>query len=312
MMNAAVTTSVAPQIRDWYWRGWKVRYWVIAPLQPQIPSQPPILLLHGFGASLEQWRSNYAALAAERSVYAIDLLGFGASQKAATTFSVDLWSEQVRDFCRLCIGCPVVLMGHSLGALISLNLAVVDADIIDRLVLLTLPAAREELLTTGWLEVTARTLERIFATPLLIRPLFQLVRQTPIIRRTLQGLYQSQDLVDTALVEQFVRPTRDRGAARTLCYLVRSRTEIQFTPATQTLMQQLQVPTLLLWGDLDKVIPLSWGNRLAPLNTCVDFVVIPNVGHFLYEDAAVTINQQILAWLAEARGSHHLELESSC
>lgn len=300
MTDATVSTPVIPKIRDWYWRGWKVRYWVIKPSQPQVLSQPPILLLHGFGASLKQWRNNYAALATEYPVYAIDLLGFGASQKAPTTFSVDLWSEQIRDFCQLCIGCPVVVIGHSLGALVGLNLAVTQADMIDRLILLTLPAAREELLTTGWLEVTARMLERIFATPLLIRPLFQIVRQKVLIRQGLRGLYQSQERVDTPLVEQFVQPTHDRGAARTLCYLVRSRTEIQFTPATQGLVQQLKVPTLLLWGALDKVIPLSWGIRLAPLNPLVDFVVVPNVGHCLYDDDAETVNQHILAWLGAA------------
>ncbi|MEM9004142.1 MAG: alpha/beta fold hydrolase [Cyanobacteria bacterium P01_F01_bin.86] len=282
--------------RYWYWRGWKIRYWMLPATQPVAPSAPPILLLHGFGASLEQWSSNLSALAQQRTVYALDLLGFGDSQKAATTFSADLWSAQVHDFWELWIGCPVLLVGHSLGSLVALNTAVLYPNAINRLVLLTLPAAREELLS-GWLESVSRNMERVFSTPLLIRPLFRFVRQPWVIRKVLQGVYQRPDQVDAALVDQYVRPTDDRGAARTLCYLVRSRTELQFTPATKVLLNQLTVPTLLLWGDRDRVIPLAWGEQLAPLNSQVTFIVVPEVGHCLYDEKPETINHHILSWL---------------
>ncbi|MEL6384813.1 MAG: alpha/beta fold hydrolase, partial [Cyanobacteria bacterium J06626_18] len=231
----------------WYWRGWKIRYWMAPAAQPSSPAAPPLLLLHGFGASLEQWRGNVSALAQDRTVYALDLLGFGESQKAATVLSADLWSAQVYDFWEAWIGCPMVLVGHSLGALVALNMTVINPHAVDRLVLLTLPAAREELLT-GWVEVVSRKMEQAFSTPLLIRPLFQFVRQSWVIRKVLQGVYQVRDRVDAELVDQFVRPTGDRGAARTLCYLVRSRTELQFTPETKVLLGRLTIPTLLLWG----------------------------------------------------------------
>lgn len=283
--------------RYWYWRGWKIRYWMVPAAQSSAPDAPPILLLHGFGASLEQWRGNVFALAQERAVYALDLLGFGESQKAATVFGADLWSAQVYDFWKTLIGCPIVLVGHSLGALVALNMAVTYPHAVNRLVLLTLPAAREELLT-GWVEVVSRKMEQTFSTPLLIRPLFQLVRRSWIIRKVLQGVYQIRERVDAELVDQFVRPTSDRGAARTLCYLVRSRTELQFTPETKVLLQRLVTPMLLLWGEMDRVIPLSWGQQLAPLNPRITFVVLPKAGHCLYDEDPELINRHILTWLA--------------
>ena len=287
------------QTRYWYWRGWRIRYQVMTAPTTEAATLPPLLLLHGFGASLDQWRDNLAPLAQHRTVYALDLLGFGESQKAATVFNTDLWSAQVHDFWQGWIGRPMILGGHSLGALVALNNAVTYPETVDRLILLTLPAAREELLS-GWVEVASRLTEQLFSTPLLIRPLFQLLRQPAVIRGALRGIYQRRDRVDEALVSQFVRPTADRGAARTLCYLVRSRTELQFTPETKKLVPLLRVPTLLLWGQRDRIIPPTWGEQLAPLNPLVTLQVIPAVGHCAYDEAPELINQHLLTWLAAA------------
>jgi len=295
MSAKMISPRRSPVLRYWYWRGWRVRYQVMPAANPA-SALPPVLLLHGFGASLNQWRDNVAGLAQHRTVYALDLLGFGDSQKAATVFNVALWGEQVMDFWRLWIGTPVVLVGHSLGALVALNVAIAEPDMVHRLVMMTLPAAREELLS-GWIESVARTAERLFSTPLLIRPLFYVVRQSWLIRRALQGIYQQPERVDEGLVSQYVRPTRDRGAARTLCYLVRSRTEIQFTPETKVLVSQLTMPTLLLWGEADQVIPPAWGEQVAPLNDRVRFQRFPKLGHCLFDEQPEQINQAILTWL---------------
>lgn len=297
----AVVNSLAagslPKNRYWYWRGWRIHYQVIPATDSRAIAAPPLLLLHGFGSSLEQWRDNFATLSRYRTVYAIDLLGFGDSQKAATVFNTDLWSAQVRDFWQAWIGRPIVLVGHSLGALVALNTAVAYPHMAQQLIMLTLPAAREELLS-GWMETMSRTVERLFSTPLLIRPLFHLLRQPGVIRGALRGIYQHRDRVDDALVQQFLKPTEDYGAARTLCYLVRSRTELQFTPETKKLIPQLTMPTLLLWGQADHVIPPQWGEQIAPLNPQVTLQIIPEVGHCLYDEKPELINQHILNWLA--------------
>lgn len=300
LKSAPVRSAIAQQ-RYWYWRGWRIHYQVTPAIAPQA-DLPPLLLLHGFGASLEQWRDNVAELAQHRTVYAIDLLGFGDSQKAATIFNTDLWSAQVHDFWQTWIGQPITLVGHSLGALVALNTTVKTPALVEQLVLLTLPAAREELLS-GWMESLSRGAERWFSTPLLIRPIFQVFRRPGVIRRVLRGVYQRLDRVDEILVRQFVDPTADRGAARTLCYLVRSRTEIQFTPETKPLIPQLTVPTLLLWGQVDQVIPLAWGQQIAPLNPLLTLQVIPDLGHCAYDEEPTLINQQILKWLSTAPAS---------
>lgn len=82
--------------RDWIWRGWQTRYSYFPTQTISLEAkQTPLILIHGFGASIEHWRHNIPVLGQEYPVYALDLLGFGASRKADTEYTVKLWVEQV-------------------------------------------------------------------------------------------------------------------------------------------------------------------------------------------------------------------------
>lgn len=285
--------------RDWVWRGWRIRYTYLRSQAEQ--ATPPVLLLHGFGSSLNQWRSNLEPWQASHKVYALDLLGFGASEKAAVPYSTDLWVAQVYDFWRTWIRQPLFLIGHSLGALVALQAAIAHPEMTQGLVLMTLPAARQELLPAGGINTLAMKMEQLFASPLLLRPLFQVLKRPAVIRRVLQSIYRRADSVTDEVLEIFLVPPRDRGAARAFCYLARSRTDPHFSPATQTLLKQLQVPTLLLWGAEDRVIPITWGRQIAPLSPHLELVEIADAGHCLYDEHPEVVNLAVLEWLA-ARG----------
>ena len=81
------------------------------------------MLIHGFGASLDHWRKNIPAIADQGyQVFALDLLGFGRSQKPALKYSMDLWRDLVLDFWAEKIKRPAVWVGNSIGALLALML----------------------------------------------------------------------------------------------------------------------------------------------------------------------------------------------
>ncbi|MGB3293476.1 MAG: alpha/beta fold hydrolase [Phormidesmis sp.] len=279
--------------RFWYWRGWRIRY---AYLEGPGQTEVPLLLLHGAGSSLEQWRENLTALAQHRAVYALDLVGFGGSQKIAAEFNTDLWVAQVADFWRAYLRIPMILVGHSLGALVALQAATSHPDQVARLIMLTLPAARQEL--GGAAARVGAVVERWFASPLLIRPLFKLVRRPGLIRSVLLKLHLEASRVDEILIDGFVRPTQERGAARTFCYLVKSRTADSFSPMTRELIPLVQVPTLLLWGKRDRVIPIAWGQYVNTLSAQLTFVEIEEAGHFFYDERAADLHTLIDQWLA--------------
>ncbi|PRQ39265.1 putative soluble epoxide hydrolase [Rosa chinensis] len=91
----------------WTWRGHKIHYVVQG-------EGHAVLLIHGFGASSFHWRSNIPELAKKYKVYAIDLLGFGWSEKALVEYDAMIWKDQVVDFLKEIVKEPTVL-GSVLG-----------------------------------------------------------------------------------------------------------------------------------------------------------------------------------------------------
>jgi len=288
--------SQAGYQRLWYWRGWRVRYW-FSPGPATAEKGRPIVFIHGFGANLNQWRHNLPDLAQIAPVYALDLLGFGDTEKAATLYGAELWASQVRDFLQTIVGQPVVLVGHSLGALVALTVSHGYPALVHKLLLVTVPlqASREDLVA-GWVDVLARRVESVVANPLLIRLILNIFRRPGVLRRALGGIYRVPERVDDELVETFSIPPCDRGAARTLCYLVRSRTEPDFSPSVKTMLAELTLPTLLLWGQEDRVIPVKTAQDLASLSPNLELQVLPEVGHCLFDEQPEIFNRLVLNW----------------
>ena len=211
----------------------------------------------------------------------------------------EVWQEQVYDFWQTVIGQPVILLGHSLGALVALTTTVRHPEVTEKLILLTLPLARQELVA-GWLDRLARGIEGLFATPLLLRPLFLAVRQPGFIRMALTKIYQQPERVDDELLEIFTRPTLERGAARTLCYLVKSRTQPEFSDVTADLLRQVSIPILLLWGTQDNVLPPAWAEQILAENSQLTYRAIDNAGHCLYDEVPEIFDAAIRDWLTNA------------
>uniref|UniRef100_A0A2P2KRL2 Uncharacterized protein MANES_02G095700 n=1 Tax=Rhizophora mucronata TaxID=61149 RepID=A0A2P2KRL2_RHIMU len=101
----------------WTWRGHKIHYVVQG-------EGFPIVLIHGFGASAFHWRYNIPELAKRYKVYALDLLGFGWSEKAIIEYDATVWRDQVVDFLKEIVKEPAVLVGNSLGGFTALVAAV--------------------------------------------------------------------------------------------------------------------------------------------------------------------------------------------
>lgn len=75
------TIFPADWLGTWSWQGQTVSYARSAPAAPAQAGELPVLLIHGFGACKEHWRHNLPPLSGNRPVFAIDLVGFGASSK---------------------------------------------------------------------------------------------------------------------------------------------------------------------------------------------------------------------------------------
>ncbi|MEB3251005.1 MAG: alpha/beta fold hydrolase [Cyanobacteriota bacterium] len=292
-----VSLNQAGHQRLWYWRGWRVRYW-FHPGPTDTPFHSPLLLIHGFGANLNQWRHNLPSLSQTRPVYALDLLGFGDAAKVPTLYGTDLWGSQVADFIDQVVGRSVLLVGHSLGALVALTVAHRYPQRVDRLAMVTLPiaAAREDLLAS-WVSNLALRIEAFMANPLLLRLLFSLVKRPWFLRWALRGIYLDPGWVDDELLSLFALPPQQRGAARALCYLVRSRSQANFSTSIKAMIRELSQPALLLWGEQDRVVPLGLSLGLDQLSPYLFTQRVARAGHCVYDEHAEQFNRFILEWV---------------
>ena len=109
----ALTTGQPQPIatQTWTWRGHQIHYTAQG-------RGRPVVLIHGFGASLGHWRKNIPALVdADCRVYALDLLGFGASDKPPLDYSLEVWQALLKDFWTAHIQEEAVFVGNSMGGL---------------------------------------------------------------------------------------------------------------------------------------------------------------------------------------------------
>lgn len=294
------------QHRDWYWQGWQIRYAFVPCVNPA-SIHPPFLLVHGFGAAIGHWRQNLLALSEQAPVYAIDLLGFGHSQKAATGYNVPLWSQQLQAFWQTFIQTPVVIVGNSLGSLVSLNTAASYPDMVMGLVLLNLPDGSVlQAQSPGWLQIEIAKLQKtlgpmgqltaqIITQPIFFNPLFRWIRHPRQIRFWAKQAYTNPNCVDDELVEILSQPAYDLGAARALVAM--TRTPNQATPATQ-ILPNLKLPILLVWGKEDRLIPSTLAPLFSGYSDQLQLVELERIGHCPHDECPQLMNRMILEWVS--------------
>lgn len=283
--------------RDWVWRGWQIRYTYIRPVENH-QKKTPLILLHGFGGSIGHWRNNLEVLSQHHTVYALDMLGWGASEKAPVNYSIHLWVEQVYDFWKAFIRQPVVLVGNSLGSLISLALAAAHPDMVEGVVMMSLPdPSLEREAIPAMLRPMVAAIKNLVASPLLLKPLFHFVRQPNIVRRWAGIAYANPQAITDELVDIFALPAQDRGSARAFTALFKATIGENFSPSVKSLLPNLQIPMLLIWGQKDRFIPPVLANQFAQYNDKLQLLSLEDVGHCPHDERPEQVNQVILDWV---------------
>lgn len=241
-------TAEDVQSSQWEWQGYRIAY--VHAGAPR-PDRPPLLLIHGFGASTAHWRKNIQHLQTEFDVWAIDLLGFGQSAKPDREYSTTLWQEQLHDFITTVIGRPAVLAGNSLGGYVSLCVAAEYADAVAGVILLnsagTFTAQESATSESSLQSLLGQTIRSVLLQPFPSWLLFQYVRQRSVIRNTLQKVYLDHSAITETLIDDIRRPADDPGAVKVFAAVFKS-------PRGKTvdlLLESMTAPLLLIWGEAD-------------------------------------------------------------
>lgn len=277
----------------WQWRGHQIYY---VQGGEQKANLPPLLLVHGFGASTDHWRKNIAQLQEDFAVWVIDLLGFGRSGKPAIEYSGSLWRDQLHDFITEVIGRPTILAGNSLGGYASLCVAGQKPESVAGLILINSagPFSNNQPIVKKPLQQAIGKLTKSFLLhPLPSYFLFQYVRRKSMIRKTLKQVYLDHNAVSDRLIEEIYRPSCDKGARKVFAAVFKTPPGAK----VDELLQQMSCPLLLIWGEGD-----PWMN--ARVKSAQFRQYYPNLteyflnaGHCPHDEIPEQVNGLIRSWI---------------
>ncbi len=275
----------------WQWQGHNIAFTVQG-------EGIPIVLLHGFGASIGHWRKNIPVLVGHNyRVYALDLLGFGSSAKPDLPYSMEMWHQLVQDFWAEHIQTPALWIGNSIGALLALMVITQTPRLARGGVLLNaaggLNHRPEEL---GFpLKQIMGFFTNLVASPTTGELVFRWVRQKERIRATLREVYCDKSAISDELVDLLHKPSLEPGARAVFSRILTAPPG----PRPEELLQDLELPLLVLWGEADPWTPIKGAKIYQDLTSTKDVTVIslPHTGHCPHDERPEVVNQAIIAWL---------------
>ncbi|NTU53476.1 MAG: alpha/beta fold hydrolase [Chlorobiaceae bacterium] len=249
----------------------------------------PILFIHGYGGMIEHWDDNIPAFEERYRIYAMDLIGFGQSEKPNVRYCLELFAAQIKAFMHLKKLEKVILVGHSMGAASSIIYAHLYPESVEGLVL-----ANPSGLYGDSMDGMAKAFFGLVGSPLIGEMLFAAFANPVGVSQSLAPTYFNQKKVDLNLINQFSRPLQDRGAIYS--FLSPSRRPQDF------LLENIKPCNYkggawLVWGAEDTALP---PHKIIPefqeLLPQAGAFIIPKAGHCIHHDAHETFNAR-LAWI---------------
>jgi len=280
----------------WQWRGEQIYYVQAGAARA---NRPPLLLIHGFGASTDHWRKNISELSQEFQVWAIDLLGFGRAAKPDWTYSGDLWRTQLHDFITEVIGQPVVLAGNSLGGYAALCVAAEHPESAAGLILLNSAGPFTDSTHPKEPNIFQKAVNQLL-TGFLRHPignslLYKFVQRKTFVRNTLKKVYVDQSAVTEQLVDEIYRPSCDRGAPQVFASVFSN----QQGEKVDVLLGKMQCPLLMIWGEGDPWIDArKRGEKFREYYPQLQEYYIA-AGHCPHDEDPVQVNAIIHNWVKE-------------
>jgi pimeloyl-ACP methyl ester carboxylesterase len=283
-------------------------HWIeFSPGQEGTQRKPPIVFVHGLGGSHLNWCLIGPALAAGRRAVALDLHGFGLTPGSVPTVTVQANARLVSRFVREVIGAPVILVGNSMGGLISILHTAAEPDTVAGVVLidpaLPLPRGRLDPRVTGqFLLYALPGLGEVF------------VRRYMMQRSPEQAVQQLLELcfadpsranptmtaAEIALIERRKPVSPHQATVRARTFLAASRSLLRVLGLRgryRDMMAGIDVPVLLIGGEDDRLVQVAAMRQAAARNPRWESVFLAGVGHTPMLEVPDVTTDTIRDWL---------------
>jgi pimeloyl-ACP methyl ester carboxylesterase len=239
-------------------------------------SGPALLLLHGIGDSSESWAPLIPALANRHTVIAPDLLGHGASDKPRADYAVPSYANGMRDLLDILGVGRVTVVGHSLGGGVAAQMAYQFPERCERLVLVATGGAGREV--TPLLRLAAAPFADLLLAPV----------RLPGARTVVQGALGLAGVVghdlarDRDHVGRILAGLPVAGAQEAFTRTLRS--VVDWRGQVVSMLDRIYLagalPTLVVWGDRDGVIPVAHAHRAHAAMPGSRLEIFAGAGHF--------------------------------
>ncbi|MEP7213024.1 MAG: alpha/beta hydrolase [Acidobacteriota bacterium] len=257
-------------------------------------SKPTLLLIHGYTASVYVWHSTAPQLADNGfHVVAIDLLGFGYSEKPAWfDYSITSQARIVSRFMNTLGVGRATIVGSSYGGAVAATLALDYPERVEKLVLVD-AVCNDDVKNHPILKLASVPGIGEMVTPFI-------VDSKAFLRRRMHNTLASANhhLIDEDRINSVIRPLRAADAHRSL--LMTSRNwHADRIEQDANLIQQ---PTLIIWGEEDTVIPIKDGYKLNEEILNSRMVVLKNCGHVPPEEKPEIFTDLVTRFCRDAKG----------
>lgn len=262
-----------------------------------------LVLVHGFSSSLHTWKAWKSNLEKDFRVITLDLPGHGLSRADLPELvSIDRFADVVVQVADKLGVERFTIAGNSMGGNTAWMTALNYPDRIEGLILVD---------ASGWPPSKEEAKDTPLAFRLLANPVARTVLKdldmTSLTQTALEASYTDQSLVTEELVERYVSLSRAPGHRATLLKIRSERGSRSF--ATTENMAEIKVPTLILWGRDDKLVPVAHAQKFADAITGATSVIYDGVGHLPQEEAAAQSIADVREFMLEVEWNALDEIE---
>ncbi len=253
---------------------------------------PPILLVHGIHAAAwsYEWHDNVDYLARTNTVYTVDLLGFGRSDRPAVRYSARLYISLISDFVDRVVGDPCVLVANSLSCAYAIVLGARDPQRFPAVALVS-PTGLVRLNRASGIVSEAGQLA-VYA-PIVGTAVFNVLVSRRSIRNHLEKTYADDSIVTDELVEIYYWTSHQRGARHAPAAFISGHLNIDVRQALRRLSQ----PTLLIWGEEGTAVPAEESRSFRALKHDLEMALLSPAGDLPHDERPDDFNVILSTWL---------------
>jgi pimeloyl-ACP methyl ester carboxylesterase len=253
---------------------------------------PAILLIHGMAGSSRTWREVLPLLARDHTVIAPDLLGHGESAKPMGDYSLGAFASGLRDFLGVLDVDRVTVVGQSLGGGVAMQLAYQHPEICERLVLVGSGGLGREV---SWI-LRALTLPGADLLMPIFFPSFVRGLGNQVSRFLYRKGWRAPHLAETWRAYTSLTQTENREAfVRTLRAVIDAGG--QSVSARDRLYLAAGLPTLIIWGDEDDIIPITHAYDAHEAIAHSRLEVFEGAGHFVHVEQPLRFAEVVVDFI---------------